>query len=259
MRATLRSAGWTLMPGVMANRAARYERGLREVWGSSEHARRFVARHGDRVLHGPLAGMRYRTDGDVAVAKLLGVYEEEIVPWISEAIAAQPATFVDLGAADGYWAVGFASASPATAVHAFELSAIARDELAETAGMNAVELTVHRRATAKAVGALPLADAVVLCDIEGAESTVLSPPLIKALGAATVIVELHEHLVPGVTSDLEARFRATHRCEKVQTTGRDPSGFPELECLDVSARAAAIDEHRGNGQMTFARFSPLGR
>jgi hypothetical protein len=97
----------------MAERARDYERALRESEGLTELARRFVDNQGTTVLHGPFAGLMYPRDlllaqADAPIAKLLGTYEQELHPVFEEVIAKQPRTIIDIGAAEGYYAVGLA-------------------------------------------------------------------------------------------------------------------------------------------------------
>src|SRR5579859_5362525 len=60
-----------------------------------------------RVRSGPFAGMRYvdASIGSAYLPKLLGIYERELHPVIEEACASRPGLIVDLGAAEGYYAV----------------------------------------------------------------------------------------------------------------------------------------------------------
>jgi len=251
MRASLRDLAWRAAPDLMADRAARYERGLRAEWGLPELADAFIAAHGDRVLTGPVRGLRYTRTGDAPVAKLLGAYEHEIAPWLELALSAQPPLFVDLGAADGYYAVGVKLRCAATRVVAYELAATARRELEALAALNEVSIEIRARATAQSLRDLDLSDGLVLCDIEGAEADVLLP---RSLASCTIIVELHDHLRPGVTDLLVDRFDRSHGVEFVHSTSQDRGAYPALEALPEAQRASALSEHRT--LTTWARFTP---
>ena len=251
MRKLIEDLARRAAPAVMANRAARYERTIREKWGLPALADAFIAVHGDHVLAGPMQGLRYTRTGDAPVAKLLGVYEIEIAGWIEEGLVARPSVFVDLGAADGYYAVGAKVRCPGIDVIAFELAPIARRELEELGAINGVQVDIRGQATAQTLADLPLHDAMLLCDIEGAEAEVLDP---SPLATCTVIVELHEQVSPGVTDLLLRRFSDTHHGEIVRSAPRDPRGFPQLSVLTPTQQALALDEHRGD--MAWARFTP---
>src|SRR5512140_2013789 len=64
------------------------------------------------VLSGPFKGMRY---GDFSynsalIPKLLGTYEADLHNWVGEALATGYDAVINVGCAEGYYAVGFAYA-----------------------------------------------------------------------------------------------------------------------------------------------------
>ena len=66
----------------------------------------------------------------IHIPKLLGVYERELNPYIEQACALNFPLIVDVGAAEGYYAVGMALRNPSARVIAFEMDARAREALA---------------------------------------------------------------------------------------------------------------------------------
>jgi hypothetical protein len=243
--AVARKAAWRAAPARMADRAHRHQRGL---WAASG-----IAVPGDVVVRGPFAGMRYPADRVSSVAKRLGAYESELHPWLAEALAARPARFVDVGAADGFYAVGFARAG--IPVEAFELAPTARRETEALAELNGVALTLHGKATSATLARTALDRALLLCDCEGAEVDILTPDVVARLRTATVIVEVHDWLRPGTEHTLLERFAATHAPERLVPTARDPSAYPELEGLSTDERVRAVDEGRG-GLTPWLRLRP---
>ena len=82
------------------------------------------------VLSGPFAGMAMLPeaswgDGDLA-PKLLGCYEAELHPAIAKAISRKPKNIVNVGCAEGYYAVGMARALPQSKVFAFDTNEAAQ-------------------------------------------------------------------------------------------------------------------------------------
>jgi hypothetical protein len=78
---------------------------------------------------------------------------------------------------------------------------------------------------------------LVLCDIEGAERELLNPQAAPALAGMDLIVESHECLLPGITAELQARFKATHHITVVHDDGQrqldaPPPWFCNLAHLD---------------------------
>ena len=67
------------------------------------------------VRHGPFAGLQYpelTAVGSALYPKLLGSYQREIQGWIEEICAAGYSEIVDVGFAEGYYAVGLARRLP---------------------------------------------------------------------------------------------------------------------------------------------------
>ena len=179
--------------------------------------------------------------------------------WSKTSFRDPPATFVDIGAAEGYYAVGLAIRSPHTVVHAFEMDGWARRRLRELARLNGVADRVHvrRACTPRALDDLGSTRAFVLSDCEGAEVEIFTPDVARALTDSTVLVELHDDLLGiDVMSVLEPRFAATHRVAEIKRTERDPGRCPELAPLSDADRRLALDEFRG-AFMRWAVFKPL--
>jgi len=80
------------------------------IWRSRMIARALRDQNGGRVLGGPFAGMAYvedATEGALA-PRLIGTYEDELHPYLAEALAADPEVILDIGCAEGYYAAGLA-------------------------------------------------------------------------------------------------------------------------------------------------------
>jgi precorrin-6B methylase 2 len=246
----------------MAERARRWEQRYRQQLGISELAERFVERHGETVLDGPLRGLTYPrhlvSSIDAPVAKLIGSYEEELHGPLDDQLGRRPSTFVDIGAADGYYAVGFARLSSQTRVHAFEIAPGARRICLELARANEVEdrLRLHRRATSRALRRLPLEDSFVLSDCEGAEFEIFDDRAVAALRSSHVLIELHEHRRTRVERALAARFGATHSVRIIAARQRDPRAYEALRGWRVDDQKLALAELRPIPGASWAYFQP---
>lgn len=210
------------------------DRQRRRVW-------RALTRDGVRVQSGPFAGMRYieqPAEGSV-YPKLAGTYEAELNGVIDSITATPYDAVVDIGAAEGYYAVGLAMRMPATQIHAFDVDPASRRLCAELARTNGVadRVSVHGAFDA---AELPPGRVLVICDCEGCEREVLDPALFRT---ADLLVELHEFLDPGITQTLVERFRPTHRVTLIDTLPRDLQ-LPVLQRLARRDRAFAVDERR---------------
>jgi hypothetical protein len=235
----------------MADRARRYEREVRRRAGVNEDAYRLLAGELPVVRAGPFAGMAYPADRlddvDAAAAKLLGTYEREIA-WVFErAIARGVTTFIDIGCADGYYAVGMPRASSVTTTFAYDLSQSARDLCAETAKASGVEgrVRIGNRCSLEVLSGLPTHGALVLCDIEGAERELLDTAVAQRLAGSVAVVEVHEDEHPGAGNQLTRAFAGTHRAVRVMQRPRTEA--PELlPDWSPRARSRALGEFRGH-------------
>jgi hypothetical protein len=179
--------------------------------------RRFVAWHGLEVSGGPFAGLRYTDTRPLTlVPKLLGIYERELHAAVEEAIRARPERIVNVGAADGYYAVGLARRCPGARVVAYEADPGQRELLARVVADNGVAVQIEGVA---GPGALGDADLVVM-DCEGCERALLQPPV-----DATIIVELHDVWDPGVGAAVTERFAATHAIVVIPSGPQPPRGI----------------------------------
>jgi hypothetical protein len=192
------------------------------AWRSRRLARatrKFVAWHGLTVSGGPFAGLRYPGIGPHSLApKLLGAYERELHGAIEDAIRARPDTIVNVGAAEGYYAVGLARRCPGARVVAYEADPGQRALLSGVAAVNGVAVEIEGAASRE-----HLAADLVVMDCEGCERELLGRGETASLGDATVIVELHDVYDPGVGDAIVERFAPTHAVTVIPT-GPQPPG-----------------------------------
>jgi hypothetical protein len=176
--------------------------------------------------------MRYAqvSYGSAYIPKLLGIYERELAPYIERAVERQPRMVVDIGAAEGYYAVGMARRLQGAQIVAFEMEAAVQVALGEMARLNAVDdrVVVLGKCELENLRAVLAneSDALVICDVEGYEERLLDPAVIPALRRLPICVELHDFLVPQVTQLLLQRFSATHEVTHILQEDRSRTDFP---------------------------------
>lgn len=219
-------------------------RGYRDVRRRDARLRARVSRDG-RVATGPFATMRYIdvATGSPLLPKLAGTYELEVADVVEAAIAARPDVVVDLGAAEGYYAVGLALRLPDARVVAFEARRSARYLARRLADRNGVQLQIRGRASPAALEAAIAGAAApfVVCDVDGAEERLIDPAAVPSLARARLLVETHDEFVPGVTQRLADRLATTHELERRAVQRREAALLPELDADDF---AAVVDERR---------------
>ena len=219
------------------------------------------------VISGPFKGMIFnarvwngvyntRPWGGVYLAQLLGHYERELHPWIEEICSLQPGLIVDIGAAEGYYAVGLARRCPKTRVVTFEMSDEARNDMVTACQRNGVtgqvtanakcDPAVLQSVLASAVGST--APAVIICDVEGYEYRLLDPLRLPELTNSYLLVEVHDHLLPDIGDELVARFRATHAIATVWSEERQATDYPYetwyTKLCPAWYRARAVSDRR---------------
>ena len=186
-------------------------------------------------------------DGDV-LPKLLGCYEAELHPVIDEIVAAAPDLIVNVGAAEGFYAVGMGRLLPAAFVHAFDTEAKSQDICREAAGLNYIgsRISVTGQCTSDLLQAIvPRGRTpVVICDCEGYEKTLIDPRRVPALRTAMLVVECHDFLDASITQTLVDRLSETHTLTGIREGARDPNTMPFLQGLDSLDRWLAVCEYR---------------
>ncbi len=190
----------------------------------------------NKVVSGPFKGMRYiyRSVGSSLFPKLLGTYEKELWKEVELAIARNPKLVVDIGAAEGYYAVGLARRLPEAKIVCFEAQESLHYLLKSMADLNKISNRVELYGFCtvdllnKVLG--PTTDnkqpVLIVCDIEGAEDEVLDPVKISGLISADVLVELHDIGVPGVSDRIRKRFESTHTITKITSRPRVHEDWP---------------------------------
>ena len=234
------------------------------VWAERSRAleptKRFVAAHGLVVRGGPFAGLRYvpaAVRHKVLVPRLLGVYERQLHGLIEELIAERPARVINVGAADGYYAVGMALRLPEAVIDAFELDPWEQDRCRALAQANGVgdRVNIEGACQADHLRARIGPRTLVMCDCEGCELELLDPERVPALARTQLLVELHDIIHAGVTATLSRRLGRSHDMRVLDPEPTDPAEHPELEALAAGERSLVLEEDRPPG-MQWALFSP---
>jgi hypothetical protein len=222
-------------------------------------SREFVDRYGLQVRHGPFTGMSYLeglepTVGDL-VGKLTGVYERELHGAVAEWIEAGLEHVIDVGSAEGYYAVGFAHTMPAATVHAFDINPDARRVCAAMAELNGVgeRVKMQGECAPASLGQFPERGVALLSDCEGGERVLLDPELAPRLRGWPILVELHDFIDPSITETICSRFRASHEIEMIEMEDREQ--LPEeFEFFTPRQRAVLLSERPAG--MRWAHMRP---
>jgi SAM-dependent methyltransferase len=153
------------------------------------------------VEGGLFAGLRLpqQASEGCLIPKLLGIYEAPLIPHLRRLLARPPEVVLNIGCAEGYYAVGLARLLPDTHVHAFDIDANARELCGATAALNGVSerITIGGRFEGGGFRDFAGRRVLVICDIEGAEFDLLDPVRFSGLAGFDVIVEMHDNPATG--------------------------------------------------------------
>jgi hypothetical protein len=214
-----------------------------------------------QVVAGPFAGTKLLLSEQSArllPCYILGTAELEIHRAIEKLVAQDYRTILNIGAADGYYAVGLARRLPAARVVAFEAIGAFHEVIESTAAVNRVadrvqvkghcDRDVLREALASAKPPI-----LVIADLEGYEAQLLDPSALPALQTVDLLIETHDAVVPSCTQMMVSRFRSTHRVERFVARPRElrdfPAGFlPLLPRLFPGAALELMNERRTGPQ-----------
>jgi hypothetical protein len=232
--------------------------GLLQVLNIAEYARRqeiyqvlYNAFQG-RVSSGPFQSMALPEQsswggGDVG-PKVLGCYEAELHDFVMRAVERAPDSVVNVGCAEGYYAIGLAGLLPKAEVFAFDIDEKAQQICRLAAGANGAgeRMTVAGLFTPADLDELTQRPGrkLLVIDCEGGELPLLNPILAPRLAECDMIIECHDFLDRTITPTLTARFSATHTVQLVSEGARNPNDFAVLRNWHSRDRWLAVAEGR---------------
>jgi hypothetical protein len=231
--------------------------GLRDV------CLRVISCCGTAVLGGPFKGMKLTREGLLTtcnIAALLGTYEMELHPWFDDLQPGKYNRILDIGAADGYYAVGMALRA-AECVDAYDTAPKARRLCRSLAKLNGASqlVRIHSFCSQQTLLRVGGQRCLILSDCEGFEVSLFSDDVIRALARSDVVIELHDGASPFGTARkaLEPRFAATHKVEIARFQPRNWKEFPELACLaSLGADASRAISEEGRGEQEWLIATP---
>jgi hypothetical protein len=187
--------------------------------------------------------------------KLLGTYEAEVQPVVEAAAGRGYELVIDIGAAEGYYAVGLALRMPRARVVAFEADPGAQARCRELIALNRVADRIDLRGAfgPAAAGEFAGRRALVVCDVDGYEVELFAPARAAAWSRADLLIELHDFLGRPCRDAVVGAFAATHAAELFDSRPRPADASPLTAGLPPADRLLAVDELRPPQQWVFLR------
>lgn len=180
---------------------------------------------GNKIHMGPFAGMVIpervpNWDDGNSGTKLLGCYEHELHDAVYHAIWREPDLVIDVGCAEGYYAIGFARALPQARVYALDTNEAALKLCEEYSRINGTAGRIHFVQGARSPEELRFSTTVgkrlYLIDCEGEELELVDLRKCPELKYSDIIVECHDFMRPSVSRILADRLAATHKVDLIR-------------------------------------------
>lgn len=208
------------------------------------------------VKHGTFKGMRYpqmQSIGSTIFPKLIGSYEREIQPLIESICKADYTEFVDIGCAEGYYAVGLAMHVPAARVYAYDTDEEAIHLCNEMARLNGVEQRVFTGSfcDSETLTSIPIKKkGLIICDCEGYEKELFSKETVDALTNCDFLIEIHDIIDISISCFIRRIFEHSHQIEVVESVDDIRKAhtyyYKEIEDYDLETRRILLAENRAS-------------
>ena len=234
-----------------ARRARAHSQMLEKQWGLAALTKKLIEHNGVAVDRGPFRGMMYipQTFERHLAPKLLGTYEKELHPVWTSVFQKNYEQILDVGCAEGYFAVGLARHFPSVPIHAFDIDSWARKVTQRMAAANNAEnVCVHRACNVEWLVQHLRPGAFVLSDCEGFEDQLFRPKAVSAMASCDLLIELHEEAAFGVTERLIERFSRTHEQRLISKQKRRLTDLPSVPFLTEEEQRLALREYRSGSQ-----------
>ena len=181
------------------------------------------------VIDGPFCGMQYpflKSCCSTLIPKLIGTYESELHPYFRRWRDVDFSKIIDIGSAEGYYAIGLARMFPNAAIIAYDASDEARSLTSELAAANGE----HSRITIRGGCSREMllteknnARTLIVCDCEGCEQNIFDSEVAYHLRSCHIIIELHDNPQQGsyARSVLLPILAKTHHVEIASSLSDD--------------------------------------
>ena len=238
--------------------------GLRGLWYGYKEWRfrtmldNFISDFGLVVQNGPFRGLKYlpESTGSSLLPKLLGTYEAALHPVLASVLQRPYDNVINIGCAEGYYAVGLAQRLPGVPVIAFDTNPRAREMCARLADLNGVtnQLTILGECTPEVLAGFIGNRSLIICDCEGYEAELLDPDLMEGLNRCDLIVELHPLINAAIPDLFEGRFKQSHKSSLVHA--KREGNYQELKVFKWFDRRLATYEERSGFYGLWAVLMP---
>lgn len=175
------------------------------------------------VKDGIMKGLKYpefTSFGSSLFPKLAGTYENELESSFTQLLKNEYKTIIDIGCAEGYYAVGLAKLFPSCYVFAFDLDDEARSLCERMAIHNNVQdrIQVKEKCTPQWISQFSTElRSLIICDCEGYERQLFNEENVNAIKLSDLIIELHPMFESDIKNYLHFLFQDSHHINYISS------------------------------------------
>jgi Ribosomal protein L11 methyltransferase (PrmA) len=241
LKSIIKQAALKAFPGAALTffsiRSRRFKERVIHKHGLDRLARQVAQATNGKVASGPFIGMmlNYELLPTHNGCVLVGTYEKELHWAIEKVIGLAPTNVLNIGCAEGYYAIGFALRLPQAMIFAAELDPKSVRAARRNAELNGVSDRVQPVGIVKPgqfSRYLKANSSFIMMDCEGCEFDLLEPRNDPILLRTDILVEIHPE--QGDKTQIIKKFTDTHHVTEIQMLPRPISDAPPmLRGLDV--------------------------
>lgn len=191
-----------------------------------------------KILSGPFKDIKYPTlesAGSALLPKILGSYEDELQRIINDLIKKKYNLILDIGCAEGYYAVGFAKKLDDVKVIAYDNDKQALNLCIKMARYNNVEqkMTFEGFCSSDTLARFDFpVKSLIISDCEGYENELFNSENITNLSKSDILIELHNLVNPNIKEYLSKLFENSHSITTVSSKLKHVDDYPVLREID---------------------------
>jgi len=207
-----------------------------------------------KVLNGPFKGLKYpnlEAFGSSLLPKLLGSYEIELNPVFENILKEKYFSILDVGCAEGYYAIGLARMFPTANIYAFDTSEKALSLCKEMGEINNIgeRLIFGSFFSEESLIKFDFSNkSLLICDCEGFEKHLFTNKSIKNLRTCDVLIETHDIYDNSISYHLEDLFKETHDLTRILSIDDlqkvKTYNYKEIDHLTLRERKMILEEQR---------------
>ena len=200
------------------------------------------------VIYGPFSGMKYMVNINdrYILPKLIGSYESYLHNEIYKLLQRDYDVIINIGAADGYYAVGFSNKITNAIVYAYELNPKLREMCFQLVKLNNLsdKVKVLEKYDVNILKEYSDKKILLICDIDGGEAKIFSEDTVDDYKNCDILVEFHDHYVPSISKIIHSHFYDSHICKIIKFNMPKRNEYPLLNILKDEEIYFSLDEER---------------